>query len=885
MVTISSTARLCAIVVAVAVLGFGCRSFAADKAADLTNYLTPSMNDWAEYGLLQDPTARTGTVGDFNLVYSHVAPYDRYGIEVTPFPWLEAQFRYTNILNRLYGPRSFSGSQHYKDRSFGFKIRLINESEDFPAMAVGIRDIAGTGLFGSEYLVFSRRYYNWDFTWGMGWGLMGTQDLMPNPLGYLFSSFKSRPGGTSGNFSLDYFHGRSVGLFGGFEYHTPIKGLTLKLELDPDSYQSEPLSNRFKVRAPVNVGVDYQPWSFLDLSAGFERGTTAMLRFTIHGNLNGGPLFRLDTPPPAVKPRPLPKPATGKPLDKTPLPQIATGGGALPDLHPENIYYHEGRPLDQTQIPQVPAADRAALDSALQRGDPGTAMIDDGGASAGVSRLYSEANQLGYTINDVALRGDTAVIHASPRPGVVPAPRAKLIHLVNAEIPAVARTELKLSAAAPASDPPQLIASTEYPKTAPHLQLMSEVQPARPPQPDVRAIATKVFADLASIHFVGYSFAIRGDRAFLAFSQSTYRNLPEALGRAARVVMRHLPPNIEAITLDLKVQGMTVLSVTLMRRDVENGIIHLGSPEEIWANTHFSDHDPDMPAGVRNDDAYPQFSWGINPRTRQQIGGPNNFMLYQIYADVSGSAQVRPGLSVDADLGFNLYNNFDQLKLQSNSLLPHVRSDIGKYLKQGANGIFRLQGDYMFNIAPGLYGRISAGYLEEMFAGVDGEILYRPYDERWAVGLDLNHVYQRSFNDLFGLRNYHVTTGHLSFYYKLPWYHLLAHLYVGQYLAGDRGATLEISRRFDSGVTVGAFATKTNVSSTQFGEGSFDKGLFVSIPLDLLFGQPSQQYASYVFRPTTRDGGQMLDIAKPLYNMTDGNDPNSLAHDWPSLLQ
>ena len=218
-------------------------------------------------------------------------------------------------------------------------------------------------------------------------------------------------------------------------------------------------------------------------------------------------------------------------------------------------------------------------------------------------------------------------------------------------------------------------------------------------------------------------------------------------------------------------------------------------------------------------------------------------------------------------------------------MLPHVRSDIGAYLKQGKTGIFQGQADYLFNIAPDWYGRVSAGLLEYMYAGVDGEVLWRPYDQRLAIGLDVNHVVKRAFNDLFGLQAYQVTEGQLSFYYKLPFYNLTAALHVGRYLAGDKGATIEVSRQFESGLRAGIFATKTNVSAAQFGEGSFDKGFFISFPLDLLLGNPTRDTANYVYRPLTRDGGQYLDISKPLYQATDGYDPETLSRMWPQLLK
>ena len=66
----------------------------------------------------------------------------------------------------------------------------------------------------------------------------------------------------------------------------------------------------------------------------------------------------------------------------------------------------------------------------------------------------------------------------------------------------------------------------------------------------------------------------------------------------------------------------------------------------------------------------------------------------------------------------------------------------------------------------------------------------------------------------------------------------------GRYLAKDIGVTLDVSRVFKNGVTVGAFATKTNVSAAEFGEGSFDKGVYLSIPFDVMFTRSSSSVAN-----------------------------------------
>ena len=58
---------------------------------------------------------------------------------------------------------------------------------------------------------------------------------------------------------------------------------------------------------------------------------------------------------------------------------------------------------------------------------------------------------------------------------------------------------------------------------------------------------------------------------------------------------------------------------------------------------------------------------------------------------------------------------------------------------------------------------------------------------------------------------------------------------------------------------VGAWATKTDVSYADFGEGSFDKGLFFKIPLSKLFGVHRKSNHVIRLRPVQRDGGQRLE--------------------------
>jgi hypothetical protein len=98
-----------------------------------------------------------------------------------------------------------------------------------------------------------------------------------------------------------------------------------------------------------------------------------------------------------------------------------------------------------------------------------------------------------------------------------------------------------------------------------------------------------------------------------------------------------------------------------------------------------------------------------------------------------------------------------------------------------------------------------------------------------------------------------------------------AKISVGRYLAQDVGATVDLSKRFTSGVVVGAFATFTDVSGDEYGEGSFNKGIYFTIPFDLLLSQPTTRTGSISWIPLTRDGGQMVGRRYSLYTLTESS--------------
>jgi len=111
-------------------------------------YNYPSFSNYGTVGLINAPTARFLEEGSLAFTWSHNQPYLRGSIVAYPFSWLEASYQYADINNDLYSPyKEFSGGQSLKDKSFDAKFRVLKESNYVPSLAIGFRDLGGTGIF------------------------------------------------------------------------------------------------------------------------------------------------------------------------------------------------------------------------------------------------------------------------------------------------------------------------------------------------------------------------------------------------------------------------------------------------------------------------------------------------------------------------------------------------------------------------------------------------------------------------------------------------------------------------------------------------------------------------------------------------------------------
>ena len=780
-------------------------------------------------GVIATPSARVAPDGELSVGASFLENNQHYNLGFQVLPWLEASFRYSGLQH--FDP----AYKVYYDRAFGLKARLWNEGDWMPAVAIGIDDIIGTGVYNGEYLVASKNFFgDLDTSIGMGWGRRAGAAEITNPLTLIFPSFKNRVSyyGQAGGADFSaFFHGEKVGIFGGAVWHTPLDGLSLLVEYDSDRYAQESAAGNFTPRNQLNYGINYA------LSEEMQFGLDWLYGKTVGGNfaLRLDPVHpqypqKIETPPPAFTAR-----------------------------------------TDEQQ--------QAALAEILARRDPRRAEATRLRQSRNTDRnnFIDGLWQLGSDYRDVEVR--QGMLDLTVTGTVSEARCAATAHLMQGVATYLTRIRLhdgsgrhSASCAVPHSVEAPLVSAAflsetdTSPLTSAAFQIDTIDASAGATDGDPRARTKAIRTAVTAENIFVMAVSLTDSDLTLYYTNYHYQMESDALDRIVRVLSKEAPPNIERFRLIAVNSGVPVQEFDILRGPAERS--YQQDDQLLGHAMTIAPPALDQPAlADAAADNYPRFTWGIYPQLRQALFDPNRPLGIQFVAAAGAGLELAPGLSLLGSVDVSIYDTFDTGRT-SDSLLPHVRSDFLKYFSKGKTGISNLEADYRFRLAPTLFGRVRTGYLESMFAGAGGEVLWRPQNARWALGADIYEVWQRDFDRLFGLQHYRQTTGHVSLYYDSPWYNLNFQLRAGQYLAGDRGVTLQVTRRFSTGVEIGAFVTKTNVSAAEFGEGSFDKGIIIRIPLGWVAPLETQSQIAMDLRPVQRDGGQTLGGDATLYDET-----------------
>jgi hypothetical protein len=344
--------------------------------------------------------------------------------------------------------------------------------------------------------------------------------------------------------------------------------------------------------------------------------------------------------------------------------------------------------------------------------------------------------------------------------------------------------------------------------------------------------------------------------AILVMGNKQYPVWADAIAKMVTLADLHLPPHVTTFRFIVEELGHRVQTIQMRRPSLSFGKSAELLERQISVLPPRNLEIPQRRTGFEEYKVF--FDLGLS--TRFQLFDPDDPARYQLYVPVGINLLLPNSWLIRGVYDFDITHNFDESRRRnSGSVLPQVRSDIVNYLIQGDEGLDALYLEKRGSAFKHLHYRFFGGVLESMFSGVGGEVLYQPVQSRLAYGFSATQARQRTYDKSFDLTGYEVTAAFASVYWASPFYNYDVALHAGQYLAKDKGATLEIRRTFSNGWMVGLWATKTNVSAEDFGEGSFDKGFFFKIPFDGLFGRNTRGAYSTRLRPIQRDGGQRLE--------------------------
>ncbi len=621
---------------------------AAMTAGPVIAQTAASHSLYGSAGLIDMPTAGMFRDGETSWTFGDLPGTRRGSMNFQILPKIEGTVRFSNI-----DGLDSDGSSSF-DMSFDLKYQLTSESGWRPAIAIGMRDFMGNGVYAGEYLVASKTLIGgMTVTGGIGWGRLGSSNGFSNPFGLDDRPMARLAGGQFG--ANQWFRGDAA-FFGGFEWQTPIDGLSMKAEYSSDAYVDEAAAGGFTPSVPYSFGVEYAPWGGVHFGAYYLNGKSIAFGLTFSGN----PDDPITNPDAGIGPAPT---------------MIRPVGG---DRNPAWAGNVQVRDQIMAAVAEALAAEGISVQSAL----------------------------LHPRVAEIRISNSRNVLHA------------------------------------------------------------------------------------------------------------------KAIGRTARILALAMPHSVEKFRITMMQGGMAVSTVVVDRSAYEAQVDRPDAGPASWNSTRIVDAKPTLGTeNVWEHEKYPAFSWSINPSVPITFFNPSQPVTYDLLVNFGARWQLNPNLSISGNISQHIWGSTDENAVGS------------EYDKTSRPVLSRLAIDQTFKLGDAVYARASFGLLEKQYGGIDAEILWKPVQQNWGLGLDIAAIKKRDPDHYLGFGTYQTVTGHASAYWDTGVNDFTAQIDVGRYVAGDWGGTLTVGRRFNNGWEVAGYVTMTDATYAEFGEGAFDKGVRVSIPL------------------------------------------------------
>ena len=303
--------------------------------------------------------------------------------------------------------------------------------------------------------------------------------------------------------------------------------------------------------------------------------------------------------------------------------------------------------------------------------------------------------------------------------------------------------------------------------------------------------------------------------------------------------------------------------------------------ELIGALSLFNLFNPDITEGLPGKKLNREWwDYGIRPSFRMFLNDPSGFFKYRF--GMRGWVSLYPWSGGTFVTGLEWYP-FNTVSSSNAPPATAVRTDLVPY-QQNKEVLGVLMLDQIEKFPWQIYGRLAAGLLEVQFAGIDAEVARPFFGGRLMLGLSGSVVKKRDPDRALGLKENdfrdRYETAFVNTRLNLPEVEAAIDLKMGQFLAGDRGTRITLSKFFN-GVVLSAWYSETNTDlfTDNFNRGYHDKGVSVTIPLRLFGGTDSKTSYGFGVSPWTRDVAQDIDHFNTLFDYIGRNTDTYLKKD------
>jgi hypothetical protein len=370
----------------------------------------------------------------------------------------------------------------------------------------------------------------------------------------------------------------------------------------------------------------------------------------------------------------------------------------------------------------------------------------------------------------------------------------------------------------------------------------------------------------------------------LSINNPSYRKIDDLKERVIGILAKLTPDNIYQVTTVIDSSATPIFQWDFDQADLSRYRKRLIGPYEISllapAQAYTKPAAPETEIYKKN---YSTFNLLLRPRIRSFFGNSSGKYKADASAVITAEGFLQNQIYYKITTSVKLFSRFGDVqntdKLNPSQII-NVRSDIISYFKNNTVTLDKAFLQKNFSMTNGWFARIAAGYFEIAYGGGAFEVLFQRPDLPWGIGVEGAILKKRKYKGL-GFTNkirklnmwepsYENYLGYqyfLNIYYDAKSLNCKAELKIGQFLARDKGARVQLTRYFNNGLMFYFWVGFTDAVDIVNGQRFFDKGIGISIPLDFFSTRANRERIGTAAAFWLRDTAAVASTGRPLYDL------------------